>query len=357
MARTIGSGAYLLQSSGALVTGFPLTFASWGYFTSLANVQQIFLLMLDATHSFFGQVATPSTGYYTGVNGGDFVCGANQYTTNSWNHFCTVFASATSRAAFVNGGNKATSAVNVSFAAAGLCAIGDTNTPTNNNMTLADWAVWNVALTDAEVAALARGISPTLIRPANLKYFMPLEAGAGYAINRANGGSPFAVTGTPTAANHAPTMPPYDFSRSFSPAVTVTLDVLRPNADTSDGTWTNESGNNTNLFASIDETAADDDTTYIRSVVAPAGDVCKIALENPAGGITTPMRIRYRYRKSANSTAINLQVRLLQGTTEVWSTTHNNITESYITADISITPSPAITDPNDLHIEFTATMA
>lgn len=362
MARTFGANVYFDQAAGSLITGAPCTFASWVNVSSFAaGAQYIMLLMQSSGNLFFGAIVDPATGYYTGaLTGGDFLVGGGGsiISTNKWQHYCSVYTSTTSRAAFIDGGNKVTNSASVSFGTINLCGIGEGGTPANNAMTFADWALWNAALTDAEVLALARGISPTLIRPANLKYYMPFEAGSGYAINRANGTSPFTVNGSPAAANHAPTMPPYDFSKQNSPkAVTVTLDILRPNADTSDGTWTNESGNQTNLFASIDETTADDDTTYIRSTVAPVGDVCKIALENPAGGVTTPMRIRYRYRKSANSTAINLQVRLLQGTTEVWSTTHNNITESYVTADTSITPSPAITDPNDLHIEFTATMA
>ncbi len=35
-------------------------------------------------------------------------------------------------------------------------------------------ANWNVALTDAEVAALASGVSPLLVRPENLVRYRPL---------------------------------------------------------------------------------------------------------------------------------------------------------------------------------------
>ena len=366
MAITFEANEYLTQSSNFPFSAYPCTFACWVNVVSFSGGAQWIYLQQgpSAGTGLIGAVADVTNGYYTGLaGGGEFLCGGGGsiIAAGRWQHYCTVYDTNTSRWAFVDGGNKATSAVNMALPAPSLFGIvAGSSTPAGNNASYAEFGAWNVALTDAEVKALSRGVAPTLIRPKNLVLYYPFDARtASYLINRVNGVTTLAATGTPIInVNHAPTMPPYDFSRSFSPAVvTVTLDVLRPNADTSDGTWTNESGNQTNLFASIDETTADDDTTYIRSTVAPVGDVCKIALENPAGGVTTPMRIRYRYRKSANSTAINLQVRLLQGTTEVWSTTHNNITESYVTADTSITPSPAITDPNDLHIEFTATMA
>lgn len=55
-------------------------------------------------------------------------------------------------------------------------------TPVGNNI-LADVAVWNAALTQAEISALARGLSPLRIRPGNLVALWPLASNAGYLNN------------------------------------------------------------------------------------------------------------------------------------------------------------------------------
>lgn len=54
--------------------------------------------------------------------------------------------------------------------------------------------------------------------------------------------------------------------------------ILKPTADVTDGTWLNESGNNTNLFASIDDGETVNDADYIQSAVAPAADTVEVQL-------------------------------------------------------------------------------
>jgi hypothetical protein len=129
--------------------------------------------------------------------------------------------------------------------------------------------------------------------------------------------------------------------------------TLRPDADSSTGSWTNESGAST-LYASIDETSASD-TDYIKSGTG-SNDVCKIRLSNPGGAVTSPMVISYRYYKEANNaTVVNLRVRLLQGTTEIAAWEHTGISNTPAVANQTLT-SPqfaAITDFDDLFLEFT----
>lgn len=128
---------------------------------------------------------------------------------------------------------------------------------------------------------------------------------------------------------------------------------LRPDADSIDGSWTNELGG-TVLFSSIDETVASD-TDYIRSSVNPSSDLAKISLSNPSGGFSAPVVLRYRYRKTSTQTA-NLAVRLLQGATQIAAFTHTAISDSFVTTEQTLTqPQLAlITDFTDLYIELTA---
>jgi|SRR5215831_10134457 len=69
---------------------------------------------------------------------------------------------------------------------------------------IAEAAVWNVALSNAEIAALAAGVSPAYFRRSNLVFYVPIYgAGAPEADlsgNRNNG----ALTGSAPGFNHAP---------------------------------------------------------------------------------------------------------------------------------------------------------
>lgn len=73
---------------------------------------------------------------------------------------------------------------------------------------VAEAAIWNVALTASEVAALAKGVSPLQIRPASLQAYWPL-------IGRQSpepdwvGGFNLTLTNAPANAAHVPVMPPY----------------------------------------------------------------------------------------------------------------------------------------------------
>jgi len=131
---------------------------------------------------------------------------------------------------------------------------------------------------------------------------------------------------------------------------------LRPDADVTDGGWTNEAGSNVNLFASIDEASASD-ADYIQSAPNPASDVCKISLGDSAFALVAPVYVRYRYKKDSAAQTMALTVRLLEGTTPRASWTQSNISTSFVTTEQTLSAGElaAITDFNNLFLEFTAT--
>ena len=99
---------------------------------------------------------------------------------------------------------------------------------------LAEFAVWNVALTAAECAALAKGVSPLLIRPQSLQYYAPLwgRASAEHDLRNGNGGT---VTGT-SASDHPPMLRPTRgqlgvTARPRSGDASITLGALTLTAD------------------------------------------------------------------------------------------------------------------------------
>lgn len=88
------------------------------------------------------------------------------YSTGSWQHACNVYASATDRRAFVNGGSKGTNATSLTPTGLNLTEIGRHVSTLPMNGRIAEVAVWNVALSDADVAALAAGADPATFTPA-----------------------------------------------------------------------------------------------------------------------------------------------------------------------------------------------
>jgi hypothetical protein len=71
----------------------------------------------------------------------------------------------------------------------------------------------------------------------------------------------------------------------------------RPDADVTDGSWTNELGSATDLYASLDESTATD-SDYIQSSVNPSSDVAEVALGNVSDPtVHTGHRVRYRIQR------------------------------------------------------------
>ena len=130
----------------------------------------------------------------------------NGVFVNTWHHLCARCTAADYNEAILdaNFANKGASVVNVgSIAAFDRIAIGATrdSTPTNYfSGLIAETAIWSAALTDAEVAALARGISPLRIRPESLVCYWPLVRTDQDLV----GGYDLTAYNTPTIGDHAP---------------------------------------------------------------------------------------------------------------------------------------------------------
>lgn len=131
---------------------------------------------------------------------------------------------------------------------------------------------------------------------------------------------------------------------------------MRPDADVSDGLWTDQDGGSS-LFAAVDEdprSSAD----YIKSSSAPSADICRLRLSDPGSLPAVPFEVQYEYHKQGSG-SIDLAVRLMQGATEIAAWDHTGISESETVATQELTAPQfaAITDFNALEIEFEANTA
>lgn len=112
---------------------------------------------------------------------------AAAYTTayappsNLWHHVACVEAAAASRAVYLDGAGKGTDTTAISPAGLTRCTVGTFRGASNAfpvDGAVAKVAVFDVALTDAEIASLAAHANPRKIRPGHCVSYLPLDGDA-----------------------------------------------------------------------------------------------------------------------------------------------------------------------------------
>lgn len=203
-----------LEIDQAVVTAYPLTLAAWFYSDS-TTIDQALVYVGDKDVGEEMQALRVS-----GAIGGDpirafsFRSGFSSdaqttagYSANTWHHACAVFSAATSRAAYLDGGNKGTDTGNVVIGATydrtSIGRRGDSTPDAYMSGHIAGAAVWNAALSDDEAAILAKGYSPLFVKPENLVAYWPLVRG----LNDRVGGYTLTASGT-TVSAHPPVIYP-----------------------------------------------------------------------------------------------------------------------------------------------------
>ena len=198
--------ANYLTIPSAIISAYPFTIAAWGN-TSNNTEYNTLVNISDATVSayhgltFDGVAAGDPIQAYSGngsVNG--VARTTTGYSINTWAHGCGVFNASNSRSAFINGGGKGTNTTNITPSGMNRTSIGvfrATNRYDPFQGSIAEVGIWNVALTDDEVLALAKGFTPDQIRPQSLIAYLPLVR-----TNQDVKGTAWTTAGTLTAADH-----------------------------------------------------------------------------------------------------------------------------------------------------------
>lgn len=167
----------------------------------------------------------------------------------------------------------------------------------------------------------------------------------------------------------APMMPLTEFTgrRSVENASILMLPLQEtpryayPTADVTDGSWLNEAGSATNLFASVDEADVPTDSDYIQSATGPSSDMVELSL----GSVPDPRSsanhvLRYRVRLDAAGQSVDITTELRQGTAALstpasFATTISSATEATTAQVLSAAQADAITDYSSLRLRITAT--
>ena len=196
MARSFAaaSSQFLYVASNLGITAEPFTFACWGQSSDAANNQNLMAFSRSASDSgvyllaMRGSVAGDPIAAIKQNDAGTASAFANTttgYSTGSWHSACAVFESTTSRTASIDGGSSGTNTNSVSAVTGFEFSIGAAYPRLTTRAYLSGYvafpAVWNVALSAAEVLMLAKGAHPFSVRPDNLIAFWPLDEKTGGA--------------------------------------------------------------------------------------------------------------------------------------------------------------------------------
>lgn len=205
MARAFDSGSnQYLEVTSTPVTGPPFSFAFWFNTSDVSNDQMPFSIGTDSNNGHFCLLNAPGLtvhAYSLAAGSSANAVATSAYTGGAWYHACCVYAAAADRRVYLNGGNKGTDTTSRTPSNATTIRIGARAVASGDEMNgeIAEAAIWNVALTDADAAMLAKGYSPLLVKPENLVFYCPLVRDNDEDIV---GGLSLTASGSPTIAVH-----------------------------------------------------------------------------------------------------------------------------------------------------------
>lgn len=133
------------------------------------------------------------------------------WTTNTWNHACGTAKLTGSFppqefAIYLNAGGKVTATADAGAPSSAWSSM-QIGAQTTNGVTgqgsfhdglIAEAGIWNVALTDDEIASLAKGVTCNLVRPQSLVFYAPLIRN----LQDIKGGLTLTNTNTATVVDH-----------------------------------------------------------------------------------------------------------------------------------------------------------
>jgi hypothetical protein len=180
MAYDFASGTTQYLSASNPVSQAPLTISAWAKFNATSGNRAVVCLNQNSGTNRFVLYSNGSNLSFFVNSAAGFaqpgISGVN--STNTWYHCCAVEESSTSRYVYLNG--TASTQNTTDRTPSGINAINIGVDVVNNsassvtNGQVGEVGVWNVALTAAEIASLAKGVTCDKVRPQSLVFYAPL---------------------------------------------------------------------------------------------------------------------------------------------------------------------------------------
>lgn len=156
--RLIDTSSQYYYNASTPVAGVPFTLAGWfkpSRTTGLENVAELYSGTKEGHYLCFNGSVAGDPVSAASIAGGSYLTAdtSTGFVADRWQHACGVWASATSRSAYLNGGGKGTNSGNNNPALASqlVGAYYDGTTAIFANGRLGEVRIYNRALTDAEV--------------------------------------------------------------------------------------------------------------------------------------------------------------------------------------------------------------
>lgn len=182
-----GSNSYLNRGDRLGITGYPISMFTWFYGDTFATNNRSLMGFFEDQGGYndlikFAILTNGAIELVTAdATNGYRVCTTTASpSTGVWNSTLGVWSSATSRAVYLNGGNKGTSTATsaVTFTDLNRFVIGGFGMGTPYEIfdgQIMHSAIWTAALDDQEALSLHNGILPTRIRPASLLAYWTID--------------------------------------------------------------------------------------------------------------------------------------------------------------------------------------
>ena len=216
MSRVFDAVDDYLPYAGGVVQGTPFTISAWGKSDATDAVTRTLVSIGSnaATDQYLALQRYSASAYVYSKNGATVgEINVTGLTANNWHHQAFVSSGNASRYAYRDGTTKSTeNTTSVAPNAHNLTRIGGRaqSGGTPNDLwdgKLAHVAIWNIALTDAQIVALSRGADPRDIAPDNLISYWPL-AGTASPEPDVKSGFDMTVNGATADTGDNPTMWP-----------------------------------------------------------------------------------------------------------------------------------------------------
>jgi hypothetical protein len=159
------------------IDAVPLTIACWFKSDVLATKNLTFLSDTNAGANGWGMYLSAAgllRGYVIAAGASSDFGTTSSYSIGTWHHACLSCPTNSERTVYLDAGGQTTNTATRNVSAVGITTLRIGWPASALDGLAAEVGVWSAALTQPEIASLARGMTCDKVRPQNLVFYAPL---------------------------------------------------------------------------------------------------------------------------------------------------------------------------------------